>query len=62
MNRKAKNIGMYNSCFANPHGLSQTNNLSAAEDIAKLSGHCLSNDLFRKIVNTRTYKATYEIW
>lgn len=30
MNRKAKSLTMFNSFFANPHGLSQTNNLSSA--------------------------------
>lgn len=61
MNRKAKNLCMFNSFFANPHGLSQTNNLSTAEDMAKLCSHCLRDELFRKVVNTKVYRAKYEL-
>jgi D-alanyl-D-alanine carboxypeptidase (penicillin-binding protein 5/6) len=61
MNRKAKSLNMFNSFFANPHGLSQTNNLSTAEDMAKLCSHCLKDDLFRRVVNTKVYKANYEL-
>lgn len=52
---------MFNSFFANPHGLSQTNNLSSAEDMAKLCAHCMDNDLFRRVVATKNYKAQYSI-
>lgn len=61
MNRKAKTLNMYNSFFANPHGLSNTSNQSSAEDMAKLCAHCLQSDLFRKIINTKTYKAEYQL-
>lgn len=55
MNRVAKKIDMANSNFANPHGLSNTNNYSNAQDLAKLCAYAMRNTLFRKIVQTRRY-------
>lgn len=46
---------MANSNFANPHGLSNTNNYSNAEDLAKLCSYAMRNQLFRKIVQTKKY-------
>jgi D-alanyl-D-alanine carboxypeptidase len=41
---KAKTI---NTSFANPHGLSNVNSLSTAEDMARLSAYALKNEKFR---------------
>lgn len=41
---KAKTLS---TSFANPHGLSNVNSLSTAEDMAKLSAYGLKNDKFR---------------
>jgi D-alanyl-D-alanine carboxypeptidase (penicillin-binding protein 5/6) len=41
---KAKTIS---TSFANPHGLSNVNSLSTAEDMARLSAYAMRNDKFR---------------
>ncbi len=46
---------MNSSNFDNPHGLSNTNNYSTAEDLAKLCAYSMRNALFRKIVQTKKY-------
>ena len=43
MNKVSKRLGMRNSNFANPHGLSNPNNYSCAEDMCKLSLFCMQN-------------------
>ncbi len=57
MNRKAKEIGMKNTVFANPHGLDEvTQNYSTAYDMAVLSSYAYKNyPLFRKISGTYRY-------
>ena len=46
---------MNSSNFDNPHGLSNTNNYSTAEDLAKLCTYSMRNPMFRKIVQTKKY-------
>lgn len=41
---KAKTI---NTSFANPHGLSNVNSFSTAEDMARLSSYAMKNEKFR---------------
>ena len=53
MNRLARNLGMYNSRFTNPHGLSQVTNYSTADDLSKLCCYAMKNKLFFKVVNTK---------
>lgn len=53
MNEKAKEIGMVNSSFANPHGLDNENHYSTAYDMALLTKHAMENDKFREIVGTK---------
>ena len=44
MNEKAKEIGMTNTTFSNPHGLDEeTKNYSTARDMAKLSRYAYKN-------------------
>ena len=52
MNIVAKKIGMKNTYFDSPHGLSNVNNVSTAYDMAVLACHCMKNDLFCEIVKT----------
>lgn len=59
MNINAKKLGLSRSTWANPHGLSNTNNLSSAEDVAKLCMHCMKNTRFREIVSTKFYTCSY---
>jgi D-alanyl-D-alanine carboxypeptidase len=59
MNRVARKIEMISSNFANPHGLSNNNNYSTAQDLAKLCTYAMRNQLFRKVVQTRRH--TYSL-
>ena len=50
MNKKAKEIGMENTVFENPHGLDEkTKNYSTAYDMALLMRYANSLSMFRKI-------------
>ncbi len=53
MNEKAKEIGMTNSSFANPHGLDNENHYSTAYDMAVLTKYAIENEKFRTIVATK---------
>ena len=57
MNDKAKEIGMTNTTFSNPHGLDEeTKNYSTARDMAKLSRYAYKNKVYRKIIGTEEYR------
>ena len=57
MNEKAKEIGMTNTTFSNPHGLDEeTKNYSTAKDMAKLSSYAYKNKTYRKIIETEEYR------
>ena len=58
MNEKAREIGLADTNFENPHGLDTKSNYSCALDLAKLCSYALDNAEFAKIVSTRTYKST----
>lgn len=59
MNQKAKEIGMTQTIFSNPHGLDdETANYSTALDMALLSKYAYQNKTYRKISSTKKYKAT----
>lgn len=59
MNQKAKEIGMQNSAFKNPHGLDEdTKNYSTAYDMALLSRYAYKNKVYRQISSTRKYETT----
>lgn len=49
MNEKASELGMRNTHFANPHGLSDAAHYSTARDMAVLMEYCLKNSTFRRI-------------
>ena len=55
MNEKAKEIGMENTNFMNPHGLHDDNHYSTAQDLAKLAVYAYQNDLIREIIQKRNY-------
>ena len=56
MNKKAQELGMTNTLFANPHGLDidQHNEemYCSARDVATMVSEVMKNDLFRSIVST----------
>lgn len=53
MNDKARNIGMKNSSFANPHGLDHENHYSTSYDMALLTKCAMENQTFKSIVGTK---------
>ena len=56
MNAKAKELGMNNTRFANPHGLNEKDNISTALDMAILSAFAMKKMSFRMIVKRKTYE------
>jgi D-alanyl-D-alanine carboxypeptidase (penicillin-binding protein 5/6) len=63
MNKKARNLGMNKTTYANSHGLSNSLNKSCAFDLCILCEHAMLNDKFKKIVSTVEFQCTitYEI-
>jgi D-alanyl-D-alanine carboxypeptidase (penicillin-binding protein 5/6) len=55
MNAKAKELGMSNSNFTNPHGIQDQNHYSTALDISKLVLYGLKNSDWKKIICTPSY-------
>jgi len=54
MNKKAHELGMTNSSFANPHGLDEKDHYSTARDMARLMFYCMDNNDFRELVSCYT--------
>ena len=50
MNAKAKKLGMENTHFVNPNGLTHPDHYSTARDMAKLARYAMQNEKFREIV------------
>ncbi|EEL23863.1 D-alanyl-D-alanine carboxypeptidase [Bacillus cereus Rock1-3] len=58
MNEKAKQIGMKDTHFSNPHGLDgDGSHYSSAYDMALLTKYAMGNETFKKIFGTKTYKS-----
>ncbi len=58
MNQKAREIGMYNTHFANPHGLDDhENHYSTAYDMAILMRYAMQDKTFQKISATKVYRS-----
>ena len=53
MNSKAKELGMSNTVFKNPHGQDAEGQLTTAADMAKLAAHAMKSDTFRAMVKTQ---------
>ena len=57
MNKKAKEIGMKNTVYKNPHGLDEdTQNYSTAYDMALLSSYAYKNDVYKEISKTKKWE------
>lgn len=56
MNEKAKELGLKNSSFRNPHGLDDPEHYSTARDLAVLASYCMENEQFREIVSSYSAK------
>lgn len=58
MNQKAREIGMFDTHFANPSGLDDSDNhYSTAYDMALLMRYAMQNKTFAKISGTKVYRA-----
>lgn len=65
MNNKAKELGMKNTTFHNPHGLeSPKGNYSTAYDMAILTSYAMQDKLYQTIVGTKhhTVKTNYNYY
>jgi D-alanyl-D-alanine carboxypeptidase (penicillin-binding protein 5/6) len=54
MNARAKELGLKNTHFQNPHGLDAKTHYSSARDLATLTREAMQNAAFRKLVSTKT--------
>ncbi len=54
MDRKAGELGMTSSSFANPSGLDAEGHYSTARDMARLAAACLQNETVAKICSTKS--------
>ncbi|MBM7681510.1 D-alanyl-D-alanine carboxypeptidase [Pullulanibacillus pueri] len=60
MNKKAKELGMLDTTFANPHGLDDELHRSTAYDMALLTKYAMKNPTFQKMFKTKYYTAPQE--
>ena len=54
MNRRAAQLGMENTHFENPHGLTQEGHYSSALDMARLAAACMKNETVARLVGTKS--------
>jgi len=57
MNRRAAALGMADTHYENPHGLTAPGHQSTAQDLVKLAKAAMQNDVFRQYVGTRQHAA-----
>lgn len=55
MNETARELGLVNSSFKNPHGLDEDGHYSCARDLAVIMCAALEDELFREIISTESY-------
>lgn len=60
MNEKASLLGLSDTHFDNPHGLSSDEHYSTATELGKIAAYALKNETFRKIASTYTHKIRYD--
>jgi D-alanyl-D-alanine carboxypeptidase (penicillin-binding protein 5/6) len=60
MNKKARQLELNNTSFANPHGLQNALNYSTAKDMLSLSIYCSSYQRFMEIVSTEIYTGSFQ--
>ncbi len=53
MNNKAINLGLKDTHFENPNGLSHENHYTTAYDLAMITREAMKNEIFREIVSTK---------
>lgn len=57
MNRKARELGAYNTHFANPNGLHDPDHYTTARDMALISMAAMKNTEFKKVAGTKSWVA-----
>lgn len=57
MNKKARELGLHHTHFANPTGLDQDGNYSSVYDLAQLMDYALNNPFFLKAFSVQEYQA-----
>ena len=57
MNKKAIELGAYNTNFVTPNGLHDEAHYTTAYDLARIAAEAMRNDTFREIVSTEYYRA-----
>lgn len=58
MNSTAKNMGLKDTHFMNPHGLHDEEHYTTAYELALISATAMDNDIFKEIVGSKFYKFT----
>ncbi|MCL1802148.1 MAG: D-alanyl-D-alanine carboxypeptidase [Eubacteriaceae bacterium] len=58
MNAYVKKLGLENTNFANPHGLTAENHYSTAYDLAYIMATAIENETFLKMVSSQTWSVT----
>lgn len=56
MNKTAKNIGLKDTHFTNPHGLHDDEHYTTAYELALISAKAMDNDIFEEIVGSKYYR------
>ena len=54
MNDKARELGLHNTHFVNPHGLDAPDHYSTARDLALLTAYAMSDPVFARTVGAKT--------
>lgn len=60
MNDRARELGCENSNFVNPHGLPADVHYSSAADLARIACKAMENEMFRKLVSTKSVRIPWE--
>lgn len=60
MNEKAEELGLHDTHFCNPSGLSHEDHYTTANDLAKLASVAMANPEFEKIVSTQKIRVSYD--
>lgn len=58
MNKKAKELGLKDTAFKNPHGLDATGHYSTAYELAKITRYALKNPVFSEMAATQSIHIT----
>ena len=56
MNRRAEELGAWDTHFTNPHGLDQEGHYTTAHDLALIAAEAMRLEPFRRVVSTRKYE------